>query len=473
MQFSQPEDFYPSTADDLPPATSDGTMRRRAQLERTMAANHIPIIHGELLKLHPADLADTLQRLPPEEVRSLLPQLPAALAARALAELEHEPQRELLLALPLQQLSPLLAELPPNVVADLVPELQPGDRRAALDSLPTEQRRRVQSLLRHAPDSAGGIMSDRFIALRDSMTVEEVRELLRDQAQEERSQDIAYLYVTDPQLKLLGVVSLRDLIFRKGNPRMGEIVNQNVKFLKVADDQEKIAQQFEHYHYLGLPVLDDQGRLVGVVKASDALEVAQAEATEDMQLMVGLSGEEHALTPWRTSLRRRLPWLYINLATAFLAAFVVGLFEDAIARWTALAVFLPIIAGQGGNAGMQTLTVIVRDMALGEISPGDGRRAMMKELLLGLVNGIAIGVVVGLIGWWWKSSWELGLVAFAAMVLNQLAAAFAGVAIPFSLRALHIDPALASSIFVTTVTDVAGFFFFLGLAVLAMRVFGM
>jgi magnesium transporter len=249
-------------------------------------------------------------------------------------------------------------------------------------------------------------------------------------------------------------------------------MNRDVKFVRVTDDQEKVARRFEHYHYLGLPVLDTNGRMVGVVKASDAVEIAEREATEDMQLMVGLSGEERALTPWQTAVRHRLPWLYINLATAFLAAFVVGMFESTIAKWTALAVFLPVIAGQGGNAGMQTLTIIVRDLALGEISPGDGRRALFKELMLGLVNGLAVGVVVGLIGWWWKGSLALGLVAFAALVLNQLSAAFAGVAIPFGLKSLRIDPALASSIFVTTVTDVAGFFFFLGLAMLAIRWFG-
>jgi len=436
-------------------------------------SENTPVILSELVKLHPADLADQLQRLSLEEATAILPELPPALAAGALAELEHDRQRELLLTIPRQKLGPLLCELRPDMVADLVPELAPGDRRTALEAMPVEQRKRVQSLLRYAPDTAGGIMSDRFIALREGMTVEEVRELLRSQIEDEQTQDIAYLYVTDANQRLLGIVSLRDLIFRRGNPRMGEILNRDVKFLRVDDDQEKTAQQFEHYHYLGLPVLDKDGRLVGLVKASDALQVAQAEATEDMQLMVGLSGEEHTLTPWRTSIRRRLPWLFINLATAFLAAFVVGLFESTIAKWTALAIFLPIIAGQGGNAGMQTLTVIVRDMALGEISPGDGHRALMKEMMLALFNGIAIGVVVGLIGWWWKSSWELGLVAFLAMVLNQLSAAFAGVAIPFGLKALRIDPALASSIFVTTVTDVAGFFFFLGLAVLAMRWFGM
>jgi len=428
-----------------------------------------PVFLEEFINLHPADLADRLQRLSLEEAQRVLGELPPALAAGALAELEHDRQRELSVTLPVQKLTPLLTELPPKVVADLVPALPPSARRATLDALPAGQRQRVQALLRYMPDTAGGIMSDRFIMLRDDMTVEQVRELLRAQAQEERAEDIAYLYVTDAAHRLVGIVSLRDLVFRRAERRMSEIMKHDVKFLRANDDQEKIAQQFEHYHYLGLPVLDREGRLVGVVKASDALEVAQAEATEDMQLMVGLSGEERALTPWHKAVRLRLPWLYINLGTAFLAAAVVNLFESTIAKWTVLAVFLPVIAGQGGNAGMQTLTVIIRDLALGELTTGDGRKALFKELLLGLVNGLAVGLVVGIVGYLWKGSAALGLVAAGAMVLNQLSAALAGVAIPFGLKALRVDPALASSIFVTTVTDVAGFFFFLGLAMLALR----
>jgi magnesium transporter len=428
------------------------------------------LIHfDELLKLHPADLADRLQRLPLEEAQRVLSGLPPALAAGALAEIDPQRQRELLMALPVQTLVLLLAELPANVVADLLPGVPPAARRGVIDGLPADHRRRVQALLRFAPDTAGGIMSDRFIVLREDMTVEQAREILRVHAEEERPEDIAYLYVTDAAQRLVGIVSLRDLVFRRSERHLSDILRRDVTLLRADDDQEKMAQEFEHYHYLGLPVVDADGRLIGVVKASDALEVAQAEATEDMQLMVGLSGEERALSPWKTAVGRRLPWLYINLGTAFLAAVVVNLFESTIAKWTALAVFLPIIAGQGGNAGMQTLTVIVRDLALGEISGGDGRRALWKELMLGLVNGLAIGLVVGLVGWWWKHSLALGLVAFLAMLLNQLAAAFAGVAIPFGLKAVRVDPALASSIFVTTVTDVAGFFFFLGLAALAMR----
>lgn len=437
-----------------------------------MTETTTPADLAEYLRLHPADLADRLQGLSPDEAGALLRRLPKRVAASVLVEVEEEKLPEWLAIFPAPELAELFQQLPSHDVVDLLQKLPAVRRREALATLPPARAEEVKSLLRYPEDSAGGIMTSRLIGLREDMTVEEARELLRARAQEERTEDIAYLYVMNAEKRLVGIVSLRDLVFRRAERRIGEIMNRDVKFLRATDEQEEVARQFEHYHYLGLPVLDAAGVLVGVVKASDALEVARKEATEDMQLMVGLSGEERALTPWQTSVRRRLPWLFINLATAFLAALVVNLFESTIAAWTALAVFLPIIAGQGGNAGMQTVTVIVRDLALGEIPPGEGRRALMKEMTLGLVNGLAIGVVVGLIGWWWKGSALLGVVAFAAMLLNQLSAAFAGVAIPFGLKALRVDPALASSIFVTTVTDVAGFFFFLGLAVIAMRWWG-
>ena len=432
-----------------------------------------PVFLEEFLKMHPADLADRLQRLDADEARALLRQLPADKAAAALAEIEEERLPDLLGAFDAAQLAEILQRIAPDDAADLLQQLPPLARRNALASLPAEAADGLRALLHYPEDTAGGVMTNRFIALHEDMTVEQVRELLRVRAQEERTEDIAYLYVTNSERRLVGIVGLRDLVFRRAERRMGEIMNRDVKFVRADADQEALSQQFEHYHFLGLPVLDADGRLVGVVKASDALEVANKEATEDMQLMVGLSGEERALTPWQHSIRSRLPWLYINLATAFLAASVVGLFEGTIAKWTALAVFLPIIAGQGGNAGMQTLTVIIRDLALGELTLGDGRRALLKEMILGLLNGLAIGLVVGLVGWLWKGSWTLAFVAGAAMLLNMLAAALSGVLIPLGLKAVRLDPALASSIFLTTVTDVAGFFFFLGLATISMKWFGM
>lgn len=429
----------------------------------------MPVSLEEYLQLHPADLADRLQRLDEDDAQALLQQLPANKLAAALSEVEEDRLSDFLGTFDAAQLSEILTHLAPDDAVDLLQQLSPGIRRDTLSKLPAEFAESVRKLLRYPEDTAGGVMTNRFIALREDMTVEEVRELLRARAQEERTEDIAYLYVTDAGHHLVGVVSLRDLVFRRAERRMNEIVNRDVKFVRVDTDQENLVQQFERYHYLGLPVLDADDRLVGAVKASDVLEVAAKEATEDMQLMVGLSGEEHTSTPWQQSIRGRLPWLCINLATAFLAAFVVGLFENTIARWTALAIFLPIVAGQGGNAGMQTLTVIIRDLALGEITRGDGRRALIKEITLGLLNGLAIGLAVGLIGWFWKGSILLGVVAGSAMLLNQLAAAAAGVMIPLGLKTLRLDPALASSIFLTTVTDVAGFFFFLGLASLGLR----
>lgn len=422
-------------------------------------------------QLHPADLADQLQRLPTEEAREILTLLPPWVAAAAVAELEPEKSAELLAQLPSERVTEFLTKLSSAEAADLAQDLTEHQRTEALADLSPETSARVNALLSYPQDTAGGIMSDRFISLRIDQTIQECQQTLRARS-EENVQDVSYLYVTDARKKLVGVISLRDLVFRKPERRIEEIMNRKVLSVRVDADQEEIARQFEHYHYLGLPVVDQLGALVGVVRANDIIQIAQDEATEDMQLMVGLSGEERALTPWNKSIRTRLPWLLVNLATAFLAAAVVGFFEDTIARWTVLAIFLPIVAGQGGNAGAQTLTVIIRDLALGEISRGDGRKALMKEVILGLANGLAIGLVVGIFSVIWKGNAILGLVVGVAMWLNMVAAALSGVLIPFGLKAMRIDPALASSIFLTTVTDVAGFFFFLGLATLALHFWG-
>src|SRR3954471_8838911 len=420
--------------------------------------------------IHPADLADELQRLTPEEAQERLRALPKEQVAAVVQELDDELRPRLLAGLPEKELRELLEALPHNEAADVIGSLPQEQQEEVIEQLPQKDQAEVANLLQYPRDTAGGIMSDDFIALRQEQTVEECLRRLRGKA-EEGPEHISYLYVTDSDCKLIGIISLRDLVFRRPERKIGELMNRDVKCVSVNDDQEKIARLFEHYHYLALPVLEQDGRLVGIVSAKAVMGVIQHEATEDMQLMVGLSGEERAYTPWRTSIRRRLPWLCINLLTAFVAGAVVQIFEGTIARWTALAVFLPIVAGQGGNAGAQTLTVIVREMALGEMSKGDGRRALLKEAILGLCNGLAIGVLVGVVGYFWKGSIALGIVVGIAMMLNMVAAALSGVFVPYTLRAFKIDPALASSIFVTTVTDVAGFFFFLGLAAIALKFF--
>lgn len=424
-------------------------------------------------QLHPADYADQLERLSAEDTVDFLRELSAVELSKVLSEMEWDVLSEQLDLLDDDAIQGVLEITPLRQTVELV-DLLPDERREILlHRLSTRLAGKIQSRLEYPEETAGRLMSDRYICLKDYHTVQETLDRLRGRAFEEEYEDVSYLYVTDEKDRLVGVVSLRDLLFRRPERLISEIMNPDVRFVQDMADQEEIGRMFHHYHFLGLPVLNAEGQLVGLVRANDAMEVLQEEATEDMQLMVGLSGEERSGTPWMRSVRNRLPWLFINLITAVAAASVVGMFENVISKWTALAVFLPIIAGQGGNAGAQTLTIVIRDLALGELSRGDGRKVFFKELFLGCFHGLFIGLVVGVAGYLWQDNAMIGVVAGVAMWLNLIAASLAGVMIPYGLKWFNIDPALASGIILTTVTDVAGFFFFLGLATLGLYSMGL
>ncbi len=420
----------------------------------------------------PVGVAERLERLPEDAAREILGNLPVEEGAAVLAELPPESAAHLLEPFTEGKIAAWLRLLAANVAADLVDELPENRQRQILSALPNDKANAVAALLRYPPDSAGGKMDNRFIAVPANNTVEQCLVNLRASALQ-RAVDASYIYAIDEAKRLVGVISLRDLVFAPADRRVNQIMDPNVVSLRVLDDQEEIARQMQRMSLLALPVVDEHQQLVGIVKMRDALQIAQTEATEDMQLMVGLSGEERIWSPWPQSIRKRLPWLCLNLATALGGAAVVAAFEGTIARWTALAIFLPLISAVAGNAGIQALTVIIRSLALGEVTSGDALRAFRKELAIGLINGVALGMAIGLIGYGWKGSLMLGCVAGVAMLLNQILGAISGVVIPFGLRYLKIDPALASSIFVTTLTDVVGFLVFLGLAALAMRQFGL
>ncbi len=433
-----------------------------------MSENTVGLHNAPTLEV--AALADQLERLPIEEARKLFRRFTADQCAAVVAELEIVDAANLLAGLPDDRVTACLQMVPRNLAADLIGRL-PVDRRApVLSGLTPEKAAAVSALLRYPPESAGGIMDNRFIAVRTGETVEECLAHLRANPARQ-ADDVSYLYIIDDAQRLVGVVSLRSLVFAPTGRLVGEIMDREVRFLRITDDQEEIARRIQHTNLVGLPVVDEQGRLVGVVRMRDALRVAQTEATEDMQLMVGLSGEERIWTPWRQSMTRRLPWLGVNLVTALGAATVVSFFEGTISRWTALVAFLPLICAVSGNAGNQALTVIIRSLALGEVAPGDACRALQKEFFIGAANGLVLASAIGLIAFAWKGSVLLGVVAGTAMVLNQIIGACAGVVIPFGLRWSKVDPALASSIFVTALTDTMGFLVFLGLAALALRIF--
>jgi magnesium transporter len=281
---------------------------------------------------------------------------------------------------------------------------------------------------------------------------------------------VFYLYVVDERRHLVGVVSLRRLLLVPPETPLKRIMTSDIYSARVDTDQEEVARQVASYNLLAIPVVDAENKLVGSITVDDVIDVIKDEATEDVYRLAGVSRDDGILTPPKESLRRRLPWLLVNLITAFIAASVVGLFSHTIDRVVALAVFMPVVAGMGGNAATQTLAVVVRGIALGELTWSNARHALIKEGLVGLGNGVAIGLVGAVLVWVvTRGDWPLGLILMAAMVINMFVAAIAGTLIPLGLRVLKIDPALASSVFITTFTDVFGFLSFLGLATIFIR----
>jgi len=281
---------------------------------------------------------------------------------------------------------------------------------------------------------------------------------------------VFYLYVVDERRHLVGVVSLRRLLLVSPDTPLKRIITTDVYSARVDLDQEEVARQVASYNLLAIPVVDSENKLVGVITVDDVIDVIKDEATEDVYRLAGVSIDDGVSTPPGESLFRRLPWLMLNLVTAFGAASVVGLFTETIEAVVILAAFMPIVAGMGGNAGTQTLAVIVRGIALGELTWGNARQALMKEALVGLGNGLALGAVAAAGAWvvtW--GNWPMGLILMAAMMINMFVAAVAGTLIPLGLRAMRVDPALASSVFITTLTDLFGFLSFLGLATIFLK----
>jgi magnesium transporter len=322
----------------------------------------------------------------------------------------------------------------------------------------------VENLLEYAERTAGRIMNPNVFALSEDMTVGEAITELQSNRDVEM---VFYLYVVDERRHLVGVTSLRRLLLVSPETPLKRIMTADLISARVDMDQEEVARQVAAYNLLAIPVVDEENKLVGIITVDDVIDVIKDEATEDIYRLAGVAGDERAFTPARESLRKRLPWLGVNLGTAFVASGVVALFAGAgsiIDRLPFLAALMPIVAGMGGNAGTQTLTVIVRGIALGELTWSNSRKALLKESIVGIGNGIALGAVAALVVWLTKGNPMLGVVLALAMIINMFVAALAGTLVPLGLRAANVDPALASSVFITTMTDVFGFLSFLGLA---------
>jgi magnesium transporter len=422
-----------------------------------------------LQKQHPADLAQVFGELNDRDRHAafnVLTDRNSRLAMEALSELGPESGAALLADRPAEDIAKLVSELPSDDAAALVDYLPEDLSAAVLELMRRKEGGEVESLLEYAEQTAGRIMNPNVFALSEDLTVGEAIKALQGSRDVEM---VFYLYVVDSRRHLVGVVSLRRLLLVSPETPLKRIMTADLISVRVDTDQEEVARLVASYNLLAIPVVDEENKLVGVITVDDVIDVIKDEATEDLYRLAGVASDERVFTPARDSLRKRLPWLVVNLATAFVAASVVKLFEGTIGQFTALAVFMPIVAGMGGNAAMQTLTVIVRGIALGELTWSNSRKALLKEALVGIGNGLGTGILAAGLAWLFQGNPMLGLVLALAMVINMFVAATTGTLIPLGLRALKIDPALASSVIITTFTDVFGFLSFLGLGTVFLR----
>lgn len=417
---------------------------------------------GIIMALRPADQAHIIKELSGSEQFKLLQQLDPADSANVFEELSDEDAAALAELFSAADLGDILDEMEVDEAVDVLKDIDPQQAAEALQEM--EEAEAVIPLMRYPDDTAGGLMTRAVITLRRRWTARKALAELRRIGP--HSDSTYYLFIVDDQDYLYGVLGLRELVTAPEDQRIGDLMTEDVVSVLVTMDQEDCARLFSRYGYLALPVVDEIGRFVGVITADDLMEVAEQEATEDMYRMVGITGEERVFGPATVSVLKRLPWLAINMVTLFIAITVVDFFEPVIAGLVTLAIFLPLVSGEGGNAGSQTATIIVRGLALGEIDFADTRRVLSKEFKVSFINGAIIGLGTGLVVLVWKQDWRISAAIVLAMILNFLMAAGTGVLIPLGLRKANVDPALASAAFVTGFTDTFGFLFFLGIATL-------
>ena len=429
--------------------------RIRGHLARREYEAALPIF----LSLHPADQAVLLVEADQEHRQGLLAFLSSEESAGILEQMDPEEAIEVFGRLEAPALASILDTASPDVAADVLKQLPEGRSQRTLEGM--GEREGVAPLLAYPDESAGGVMTPEFLSVRDDMSAANALDSLRIRGPDAES--ISLILISDAEGKLVGSLSVARLALARPSSMVRDIMESDVVSVAASTDQEECARLMERYDLNNLPVVDEERRLIGVILVEDVVDVLDEEATEDMYRMTGIGGER-LFGPLPSSIRRRLPWLYLNLGTTILAALVINLFESTIEKVVVLAVFLPVVAGQGGIGGTQTLTLVIRSIALGDLPERRALGLLARELFLGLIHGILLGVAIGLLAYAWKGNWMLGIVLGVAMVGNMAVAGLMGAATPLMLRLFRLDPALGSAVVVTTITDVVGFLLFLGIA---------
>jgi len=417
--------------------------------------------------LHPADAAEQLAGLSPPEMARYVELAGPAETLPIFEFVPFEMQRETLEHLPRSILPRLIELMSPDDRADLVEELDEKSQERLLSLLMQAERQEILKLITYPEGSAGGHMTTDYAFLRPDVSIGTALDHLRMQAP--KKETIYYVYVVDLARRLIGFLSLRDLIMEHPDRYVREVMNKNVIAVRVDKDIEEVAKVMSRYDFLAIPVVDGEQRLVGIITYDDVFDVMAEEATEDMYLLANLDTDEKITSPLPRSVKLRVPWLLVNLCTALLAAYTVSLFSNTISAFVTLASLMPIVAGIGGNAGTQSLTVVVRALALGQIKVRGNLPILLKQVGIGLFSGLICGFVMATVAYLWHKNIWLSLILWMAMTANLVIAGSFGAIVPITLRKFNLDPALGSSIFVTMATDVGGFLTFLGLATLLLH----
>ncbi|AKS45464.1 magnesium transporter [Octadecabacter temperatus] len=420
------------------------------------------VVDALLDPLHPADIADLYEQIDQRDRAALLQLWKGGMDGDILSELGDDLREEVINALEPTELAEAVRDLESDDVVDLVEDLDEEQQWQVLAALEAGDRVAVEKALAYPEESAGRLMQVEVVRSPSHWTVGEAIDYLR--ASDDLPEHFYHVVLVDPRMKPVGYVALGRLL---GTPRaihLTELVEASFRTFRVDQDEEDVAYAFNQYHLISAPVVDEDDRLVGVITIDDAMVVLDEEHDEDILRLAGVDAESSLTDKVIATTKRRFPWLAVNLVTAIFASLVIAMFEETIATLVALAVLMPIVASMGGNAGTQSLTVAVRSIATKDLTGANVWRVIRREVLVGLVNGAIFAVIMGLVGWIWFGQPMIGVVIALAMVINMVVAGLAGTGIPVVLEKMGVDPALASGAFVTTVTDVVGFFSFLSLA---------
>ena len=407
------------------------------------------------------------ESLPEEEVANVFQSLPPALAVRMIRHLQISFAAALLKDVDDQFLKEIVSRLDPQFASSILMHLPTNARKRMTGQLTGKLKGQIRELLEYPEESVGRIMTTDFLSFDKDVLAHEAIEKIR--LLDKKSFPLSYAYVSDDENRLVGVLNMRDLMLAQPDKRLEDIIRKDVFSVHCFLSIQEAANELSKRKYFAAPVVDSENHMLGIIKAERLIQGVQEDVTKDIQRMFGVGSDERVFSTIVFSIKKRLPWLCVNLATAFLAAGVVAMFEGIIAKLTILAVFLPVVAGQGGNAGAKSLAVIMRGIVMREIPKNKISRLIFKEGKLGAINGTLIGVVTALVAWLWYGNPYLGLVIGLGMLVNLFFAGLSGASIPLLMKKLGLDPAQSSSIILTTVTDVIGFIAFLGFAVLFQK----